>query len=331
VRADRIEAVPPRDSVQHHPRAPTVVDQTLPTVADRRALRFAMTLSLVIGLLMFAIKVGAYLLTGSAAILSDAAESVVHVAAVTFAFYSLRLSFKPADEGHRYGHAKISFFSAGFEGAMILLAALYIGYEAIQKLIFGSQLQNLGAGTSLTVLATLINGVLGAYLLATGRRRRSLILVANGKHVLIDCWTSLGVIAGLVLTLLTGWSAWDPIAALAVAGNIVFSGIGLIRESVRGLMDVADPEIDRQLTEVLDSQARRHGIEYHDLRHRNLGALYWVEVHLLFPQSWTIGEAHRIATGIENAVAAAIETQAYVTTHLEAIEDHERIHPPGQH
>jgi cation diffusion facilitator family transporter len=305
--------------------------QSLPTVADRRALQFAMTLSLVIGLLMFAIKVGGYLLTGSAAILSDAAESVVHVAAVTFAFYSLRLSFKPADEGHRYGHAKISFFSAGFEGAMILLAAVYIGYEAIQKLIFGSQLQNLGVGTSLTVLATLINGGLGGYLVATGRRRRSLILVANGKHVLTDCWTSLGVIAGLGLAMATGWSAWDPIAALAVAGNIIVSGIGLIRESVRGLMDVADPVIDRQLTEVLDFQTQRHGIQYHDLRHRNLGSLYWVEVHLLFPQSLTIGEAHRIATEIENAVAAAIETQAYVTTHLEAIEDHERIHPPGQH
>jgi cation diffusion facilitator family transporter len=139
-------------------------DHTVLSEADQRALWFAMTLSLVIGLLMFVIKIGAYLLTGSAAILSDAAESVVHVAAVTFAFFSLRLSFKPADEGHRYGHAKISFFSAGFEGAMILLAALYIAYEAIHKLIVGGELENLGIGTLLTVLAMLINGGLGAFL-----------------------------------------------------------------------------------------------------------------------------------------------------------------------
>lgn len=308
-----------------------VNDGGVPADGDRRALRFAMTLSLVIGLLMFAIKVGAYLLTGSAAILSDAAESVVHVAAVTFAFFSLRLSFKPADEEHRYGHAKISFFSAGFEGAMILLAAIYIAYEAIYNLIVGPELENLGIGTALTALAMLINGGLGYYLITTGRRRRSLILIANGKHVLTDCWTSVGVILGLVLALTTGWLAWDPIAALVVAGNIVISGIGLIRESIRGLMDVADPEIDRQLTEVLDEQVRNYSIRYHDLRHRSLGSMYWVEVHLLFPESVKIGEAHRIATAIEAQMAAAIDIPTHVTTHLEAIEDHDHIHPLGDH
>ncbi len=300
-----------------------------PKESDRSALRFAMTLSLVIGLLMFAIKVGAYLLTGSAAILSDAAESVVHVAAVMFAFFSLRLSFKPADEEHRYGHAKISFFSAGFEGAMILLAAIYIAYEAIHKLIVGPELHNLGIGTALTVLAMLINGALGFYLIRTGGRRRSLILIANGKHVLTDCWTSLGVVLGLGLTLTTGWLAWDPIAALVVAGNIVVSGIGLIRESIRGLMDSADPEIDRQLTRVLEEQARKYSIDYHDLRHRSLGSMYWVEVHLLFPESMTIGQAHRIATAIETQMESAIDVPAHITTHLEAIEDHARIHPRG--
>jgi len=299
--------------------------------ADQRALSFAMTLSLIIGVMMFAIKVGAYVLTGSAAILSDAAESIVHVAAVTFAFYSLRLSFKPADEGHRYGHAKISFFSAGFEGAMILLAALYIIYESIRKWVFGLELENLGAGTLLTVLAMLINGGLGAYLIWTGRRRRSLILVANGKHVLTDCWTSLGVIIGLCLALLTGWLPWDPIAAIFVAGNIIYSGIGLMRESVRGLMDVADPEIHRQLVELLERETERHAIHYHNLRHRSLGSLYWVEVHLLFPQTMTIREAHGIATAIEDAVAASLQSRTYVTTHLEAFEDHDHVHAPGMH
>jgi cation diffusion facilitator family transporter len=313
------------------PAAVAVGDHSISSEADQRALWFAMTLSLVIGLLMFVIKIGAYLLTGSAAILSDAAESVVHVAAVTFAFFSLRLSFKPADEGHRYGHAKISFFSAGFEGAMILLAALYIAYEAIHKLIVGGELENLGIGTLLTVLAMLINGGLGAFLVATGRKRGSLILIANGKHVLTDCWTSLGVIAGLGLTLGTGWLPWDPIAALVVAGNIMFSGVGLMRESFRGLMDEADPEIDRQLIAVLEAQTKQYGIQYHDVRHRSLGSMYWVEVHLLFPESQTIGEAHRTATAIEIAVAEAIGIRTYVTTHLEAIEDHDRIHLPGHH
>ena len=167
--------------------------------SDRRALSQAMTLSLAIGFLMLALKAGAYVLTDSAAILSDAAESVVHLAAVSFAFFSLRLSWKPADEMHRYGHAKISFFSAGFEGGMILLAALFIIYESLRKWLTGLELENLGLGTGLTALATAINGVLGWFLVWTGKRHQSLILIANGKHVLTDCWTSLGVIAGLGL------------------------------------------------------------------------------------------------------------------------------------
>jgi cation diffusion facilitator family transporter len=288
-----------------------------------------MTLSLATGLVMFAIKVGAFLLTGSAAILSDAAESVVHVAAVAFAFWSLRLSYKPADKGHLYGHTKISFFSAGFEGAMIILAALYIIFEAIRKWLGGLEIEHLGAGTALTALAMLINGALGGYLIWIGKRRRSLILTANGKHVLTDCWTSLGVIAGLGLTLLTGWLPWDPIAAILVAVNIMVSGLGLMRQSVSGLMDLADPLIHQQLVQLLDRQTQQHGIHAHNLRHRSLGDVYWVEVHLLFPQSMPIGQAHRIATAIEDAVAAELDRQTYVTTHLEAIEDHDRVHPPG--
>src|SRR5512135_2164785 len=150
--------------------------------SDRKAMNFAMNLSLAIGLLMFVMKVGAYLLTGSAAILSDAAESVVHVAAVIFAAYSLRLSYRPADEDHLYGHSKISFFSAGFEGAMIILAALYIIYESIHKWLTGLQLENLGFGTVLIAVASLVNGGLGGYLVWLGRRKNSLILEANGKH-----------------------------------------------------------------------------------------------------------------------------------------------------
>jgi cation diffusion facilitator family transporter len=296
--------------------------------ADHRALRWAMTLSLLVGLSMLLIKISACILTGSAAILSDAAESIVHVAAVSFAFYSLRLSQKPADLGHLYGHAKISFFSAGFEGAMIILAALYIAFEAIRGWIRGPELNHVGVGTLLTVLAMAINGVLGLFLVWTGKRRNSLILTANGKHVLTDFWTSLGVVIGLCLVLLTGWSPWDPIAALVVATNILVSGIGLIRQSVGGLMDVADPQYHQQVVRLLDRETVRYGITHHDVRHRSLGDIHWVDVHLLFPGSMPVSAAHRIATSIENTVGPALSPPACVTTHLEAFEDHDVVHSP---
>ena len=320
------------------PRAPRGVDPRLaapipsgPAGPDRRSLTLAMAWSLGVGVFMLAIKVSAYALTGSAAILSDAAESVVHVAAVSFAFYSLRLSGKPADEDHLYGHAKISFFSAGFEGAMILLAALYIVYEALSGWLGGLELQNLGLGTGLTAAAMLINALLGTYLIRTGRRRGSIILVANGKHVLTDSWTSLGVIVGLSLALATGWLPWDPLAALVVATNIGVSGVGLIRQSVGGLMDVADARVRTTILETLERETGKHAIAFHGLRHRNLGDLHWVDVHLLFPGSTPVREAHRVATVVEGSVAAELGSRAYVTTHLEAVEDHDRVHPDGTH
>ncbi len=298
---------------------------------DYRALRWAMTLSLAVGFAMLLIKVGAFVLTGSAAILGDAAESVVHVAAVSFAFYSLRLSQKPADLGHLYGHAKIGFFSAGFEGAMIILAALYIMFEAIHGWMAGLDLKHVGTGTLLIVLAMLINGALGAYLVWTGKRRNSIILTANGKHVLTDFWTSLGVLIGLCLVLLTGWLPWDPIAAILVAANILISGIGLIRQSIGGLMDVADPTYHQKIIDLLDRETKRHDIDYHDVRHRSLGDAYWVDVHLLFPESTPVGEAHRIATSIEDAIGPALSPPGHVTTHLEALEDHHVVHASGKH
>ena len=286
-----------------------------------------MTWSLAVGLLMLAIKVAAYFLTGSAAILGDAVESVVHVAAVSFAFFSLRLSHKPADDDHLYGHAKVAFFSAGFEGAMILLAAAAIVFEALRRWIGGLELEHLGLGTALTVAAMLINALLGMYLIRTGRAQKSLILVANGKHVLTDSWTSLGVVAGLVLALGTGWLAWDPLAALAVAANIAVSGAGLIRQGVAGLMDVADPTVHQRILDTLERETSRHAIAFHFMRHRNLGDVHWVDVHLLFPGATPVREAHRVATAIERRVAAELGAPTQVTTHLESIEDHDRIHP----
>ncbi len=286
----------------------------------------AMYLSLAVGFLMLALKVGGYLYTGSAAILSDAAESVVHVAAVAFATYSLRLSFKPPDKDHLYGHAKISYFSAGFEGAMIIVAAVYILYEAILDIVHGPQIENPGIGAWLTGLAVLINAALGAYLVILGKRKRSVILEANGKHVLTDVWTSAGVLVALFLTLQTHWLYWDPITAIILALNIVWSGWGLLHRSFGGLMDRTDPEMDKRLRETLESVTTRCGIKYHQLRHRHLGNAWWVDLHLLFPSGMAIEDAHDRATDIEDALEQVIPGRAYVTTHLEPIEGHDARH-----
>jgi cation diffusion facilitator family transporter len=297
------------------------------TETDRKALTFAMRLSLGVGLLMFVMKVGAYLLTGSAAILSDAAESVVHVAAVAFATYSLKLSYKPADENHLYGHTKIAFFSAGFEGAMIILAAVYIIYESIHKWLGGLQLENLGFGTMLTAAASAINGGLGAYLIWLGRRKNSLILTANGKHVLTDCWTSLAVLVGLSLVMVTKWLPFDPICGILMACNILYSGGVLVKSAWTGLMDTADPAVQKQLIDLLDRETSTHGISYHQLRHRNLGDSHWVDVHLVFPDNTSLANAHRTATEIEKVVESSLEPQAAMTTHLESASDHDDLHP----
>jgi cation diffusion facilitator family transporter len=293
---------------------------------SREQQRFAIRLSFLIGFLMLIGKGYAYLITGSAAILSDAAESVVHVIAVSFAAYSLWLSMRPADESHPYGHEKISFFSAGTEGAMIVIAAFYIIYESTHKWLHGLQLQNLGEGTLFTAAATLINAALGGYLVWQGKKHRSLILIANGKHVLTDSWTSLGVIVGLILVMLTGWLPFDPIMAILVALNILWSGGKLIRQSVGGLMDERDPKLEQQLRRALNEETSKRGLDYHEFRSRNTGASVWVEVHLLFPKETTIEQAHWQATEIEGAIKAKMSVPVRFTTHLEPIERHNETH-----
>lgn len=268
----------------------------------------------------------AYFITGSAAILSDAAESVVHVVAVSFAAFSLWLMSKPADESHPYGHEKIGFFSAGIEGTMIVIAAIYIIYESIHKWLFGLELQNLGAGAIFTTCATLINAVLGGYLVWQGRRNKSLILIANGKHVLTDSWTSLGVIVGLMLVMWTGWLPFDPILAILVALNILWSGGKLIRQAVGGLMDEKDPQMEKEIMAALISETEKRGLKYHELRYRNTGRSLWVDLHLLFPKNTTLQFAHKQATAIEEAIKSKISLPVTVTTHLEPTEHHDQVH-----
>jgi cation diffusion facilitator family transporter len=293
---------------------------------SRAQQRFAIRVSLIVGFLMLIGKTYAYYITGSAAILSDAAESVVHVVAVGFAAFSLWLSMQPADDSHPYGHEKIAFFSAGTEGAMIVLAAIYIIYVSIQKWLQGLALENLTQGTLFTAAATLINAGLGGYLVWQGKRHKSIILVANGKHVLTDSWTSLGVIVSLVLVMWTGWLPFDPIVAILLALNIVWSGGKLIRQSVGGLMDEKDPVAEGALKEVLDEETTRRGLEYHEFRCRNTGTSLWVDLHLLFPKDTTIETAHWQATEIEGAVKLRMAVPITITTHLEPIERHDETH-----
>ncbi|RMH80520.1 MAG: cation transporter [Calditrichaeota bacterium] len=291
-----------------------------------RQSRFAMGLSLFTGFFMLLLKIVAYGITGSAAILSDAAESVVHVLAVGFAAFSLWYGQRPADTTHPYGHDRISFFSAGFEGAMIIIAAVYIIYEAIHKWLAGLQLQHITEGTALVGLAVIINGALGWYLIHMGRKHHSLVLEANGKHVLTDSWTSLGVIVALMLTRLTGWLPFDPLLAILVALNILWSGSKLVRRSIAGLMDEADPQMQAQLTGILTAASREEGIQFHHLRHRNAGNRLIVDVHLLFPQETSISRAHELATRIERLIMNELPMQVEVITHLEPIEGHDEIH-----
>src|ERR1051326_1939192 len=297
--------------------------QTSPTPEDRALhdTRFAMRLSLIFGVAMLVGKTAAYLLTGSAAIFSDAAESVIHVVAVAFAAFSLRLSIRPADERFRYGYERINFFSAGFEGALIIVAAGTIICAAADKWLHGVQIERLGTGTLLVLAASIINALLGAYLLRVGKRTDSLILQANGKHVLTDSWTSFGVVGGLVLVMLTGWKPFDPLFAIAVALNILWSGGQLVWRSAQGLMDYSDPETGRLLHVLLDEITSALGVAYHELRFRDTGKSIRVDLHLLFPYSTPVGEAHRLATLIEQKIMQAIGKPASVTTHLEAQED----------
>ncbi len=303
------------------------MSERLPPPTGVAEKQMAMRLSLVIGVVLLVLKATAWQITGSSAILSDTAESVAHLVAVGFACYSLWLSLKPADPNHLYGHAKISFFSAGVEGALIAVAAGYIILTAVLEILRGPELEQLGIGLALTAFTAVVNALLGWHLVRTGRQRGSIILEANGHHVLTDCWTSLGVLLALSLVWLTGWTYWDPLFAILAALNILRSGSSLVRRSIGGLMDASDPVLQARLHDLLTAEAGRHGISYHNLRHRNVGDAYVIEVHLVFPATTPIREAHSTATLIEQAVEAAIKPAAQVITHLEG-DDEE--HPPAR-
>lgn len=293
---------------------------------ELREARFAMRVSLIFGVVMLLGKTTAYFMTHSAAIFSDAAESVIHVIAVAFASFSLRLSTKSASPQFLYGYERITFFSAGFEGAMIIVAAIAIFYESIRRWIAGLQLEHLGMGVLLVLAAGILNAGLGYYLLRIGRRNHSLILEANGKHVLTDSLTSFGVVLGLGLVLLTRWKPFDPLVAIVIAANILWSGGHLVWRSAVGLLDYSDPAAGRKIRDKLDAICSELAIQYHGVRFRTTGYRQIIEVHLLFPDLTPVSEAHRLATILEERLPAELEMPAEVITHLESLEDHADVH-----
>ena len=276
-----------------------------------------MNFSLVASLVLLGVKVSGAVMTGSSAIYSDAAESVVHFLAVAFACWALRLSIKPADETHHFGHDKVSFLSAGFEGAMISAAAMLIFYEAARQFLFGVEIRNLGFGLAVTSLAAGVNLILGLALVAVGKKSESPLVRANGMHVLTDVWSSVAVLIGLGLYHVTEWVWWDPVVAILVACNILRVGIRLIRESLGGLLDEADSLIESRVRELLDREVASMGLSYHNFRHRHSGRTHWVEFHLVFDDHLSVGEAHDQATRLEAMVADLLSPDGRVISHLE--------------
>jgi cation diffusion facilitator family transporter len=260
----------------------------------------AAIISLSIGIGMFIFKFAAYLITGSAAIFSDAAESVVHVMATGMALYSIILSTKPADDSHPYGHGNIEYFSAGTEGLLIIIAAIFIIYESTLAIIKGPELQQLGVGAIIITIAAAVNLLLGNYLIRTGKKTNSLTLIADGKHVLTDSITSFGVIVAVLLVIFTDIILLDPIIAIAVALNILYTGWKLIRESVGGLMNEANPATFKKLSDTLIQMKNNHWIDMHELRFWQSGDKVFIDFHLILPYYFNIKQTHEEENLIES-------------------------------
>ena len=277
-------------------------------------------LSIVAAVATISLKTVAYLLTGSVGLLSDAAESVVNLIAAVVALLALRWASKPADEEHAYGHQKAEYFSAGVEGALIVVAAGAIAMTAIGRLLDPQPIEDIGVGLAVSVAASLINLAVGFLLLRAGRRARSIVLEADGKHLMTDVWTSAGVIVGVAAVAITGWEPLDALIALAVAGNILFAGSGLVRRSLGGLMDRALGAPEReQIREVL-SGFEHDGVRFHALRSRQAGSRAFVSVHVLVPGAWTVQRGHDLVEDVEAALRRRLP-YATVFTHLEPAED----------
>ncbi|MBK7821945.1 MAG: cation transporter [Tessaracoccus sp.] len=277
-------------------------------------------LSIAAALVTIALKTGAWLITGSVGLASDAAESVVNLVAAIVALIALRVAAKPADKNHHYGHTKAEYFSAIVEGVMIFVAAAAILVMAVQRLLAPQPLERVGIGLLITVVASLINGAVALVLLRAGRQHNSITLRADGHHLMTDVVTSAGVLVGVGLVALTGWLWLDPVIAIIVGLNIIVTGWRLIAESSRGLMDESLPkETNDRLREIL-AEHTSDGVEFHALRTRVSGARAFMEMHMLVPGEWTVKRGHDALEDLSDLIRAEFP-ELHVTGHLEPIGD----------
>ncbi len=292
---------------------------TVPVTQPQNLTRFAW-LSIAAAIATIALKTGAWLLTGSVGLLSDAAESVVNLVAAFVALLALRIAAQPADDDHQFGHSKAEFFSAAIEGVMIFVAAAAILVTSVQRFLDPQPLENVGIGLVISVVASLINGAVAVVLMRAGKRYRSLTLTADGKHLMTDVWTSAGVVVGILLVWLTGWERLDPIIAFAVGVNIIVTGWKLVTQSTHGLMDTTlSPEENAAVVAVLRKYSDDH-LLFHGLRTRSAGRHGFVTFDALVPGDWTVRKAHDLVEEIETEIKASLP-MVEVRTHIEPIED----------
>ena len=281
--------------------------------------RFAL-LSVAAAIITIALKGGAYLLTGSIGLLSDALESLVNLIAAIVALIALTVAARPADEEHAYGHTKAEYFSSGFEGALILVAAVSIMIAAVRRFMTPVAIEEPSVGLAITAVASLINYGVARLLARAGRRHESITLEADAQHLMADVWTSLGVIVGVGAAALTGWHRLDAIVAIVVAVHVVRAGGKLLRRSMLGLLDTALPEeMLTSITAILEADTPE-GVRYHALRTRQAGARRFISFHILVPGSWTVQRGHDLLERIEERIREAVPNSV-VDTHLEPIED----------
>lgn len=286
---------------------------------QKRLLRLV-TLAILAALATITLKIVAWRLTGSVGLLADAAESVVNLVAAVVALIVVRWAGQPADEDHAYGHDKADYLSAGAEGTMILVAAITIAISAVDRLIDPSGIDAVGLGLAITGFATIINLVVARLMLSAGREESSITVESDGRHLMTDVWSSVGVIIGVALVAMTGIERLDPIIALIVAANIIFTGASLVRRSLSGLLDRAlEPEEIAQIESVLD-RYREDSISFHALRTRRAAHRAFISVHVLVPGDWSVQHGHDVVEQIEHDMRELFEV-ATVFTHLEPIED----------
>jgi cation diffusion facilitator family transporter len=292
--------------------APSVAAPKEPRVRLRAAL-----LSLTVAILLFVAKLVAYRITGSAAVLSDALEAIVNVLAAAFAVGSLVFAGRPADRNHPYGHGKIEFLSAAFEGGLIVFAAILILYESMLALWLGPEVRDIDRGLAIVLGAGLCNLALGLFLVRVGARHESLTLVADGEHVLSDAWTSAGVVAGLSLVRWTGWTWLDPTVAMLVALFLLRTGVRLVRRAAAGLLDEEDSELLKRLLEVLRARVGNGVIRVHGLRAMRAGRFHHVTAHLVLPEFWSLERAHETSEDLAAEVIRAAGVEGELIFHAD--------------